>query len=477
MSAIAERDLATLASDTVTRARVLLQRGQAADALAELHPLLDGPQTDPAALDCAAMCCWELGASDNALKLLGMITKTWPNLFEGWTKLAAMAASLGQKNRAKDALEHALQLKPRSVSALTALNNLAPIDRNSLQVSYLRDASRSNRVPVADRIMALNTLGRIEERAGNLPPAFRHFKMAKSLTAGHFDPDAIDALVDGQTAFFRRRAHASGVGPRIVFIVGMPRSGTTLLERMLGRHDGTYTIGESKALSKTLVEARRYVAVKFGGAGAWDWIEHLDDTHLAAFQLRFLEHLGVPHAQRDKLIVTKMPLDCLDIGFANWIFPQAKFVFLQRDPRDVGLSNFCTNFHETNSFTKRLSWIGRLTKSVYRSAADYEAKLGDAFRRQSYAALVKQPEQQMRGVFKHIGLPWDPACLSPERSNTVTRTASLFQVQEAISQNGLGKWRAYETQLAPLIETLGEPWLEEWSLMDAKLGGQSNYRV
>ena len=233
------------------------------------------------------------------------------------------------------------------------------------------------------------------------------------------------------------------------------------------RHGDVHSIGESKALSKTLVEARRYVASKFGESGAWAWVDHLKDEHIAAFRLRFLEHVGHHNVRTDKVIVDKMPLDCLDIGFANWILPEARFVFMHRHPLDVGLSNFCTNFFETNAFAKRLDWIGQMTRAVYTSAEDYEQKLGHVFRRQSYKALVSDPNTQIRALLAHLDLPWQDACLSPEQSDLAARTASMYQVREAINLKGLNKWQSYEAQLAPLIDALGgRDWIEQWDALD-----------
>jgi tetratricopeptide (TPR) repeat protein len=470
MSVSAAPELDLSAEDVVLQARSLLAGGQAAEALSLLHPLLDGPQDTPAALDCAAMCCWDLGFGENALTLMEMINAQWPDVFDAWTKASAMAASLGQKDKAIDALKTALSLKPRAATALVALNRLSPFKRDSAQVRHLRDLSRSDKLPVSERVMVLNALGRVEERAGNFKPAFRHFTASKALSTGVFDPDATDALVRAQIADFQSRGDDTLTGPRMTFIVGLPRSGTTLLENILSRHPDVCTIGESKALSTTLVEARRYAAAKFGDAKAYGWVRHLQNEHVAAFQVRFLEHIGFQNLPPDKMIVDKMPLDCLDIGFASWILPNARFVFLQRHPLDVGLSNFCTNFFETNAFSRKLEWIGRMTRAVYRSAQDYEEKLGQVFRRQSYQALVEAPELEIRAILSHLGLPWDAACLTPEDATGAARTASMYQVREAINRKGLNKWCNYEEQLEPLTKALGgTAWISEWAQLDASV--------
>lgn len=457
--------------DILAQARSLLKGGQAAQGLALLHPLLDMPQEDPAVIDCAAMCCWEMGDGANALALLGVITELWPDLFDGWAKKSAMAASLGETETAIADLKTALRLKPRSASALVALNRLEPFDRDCAQTRYLKAHAKSRKLSTDERIKVLNALGRIEERAGNHRPAFHHFSAAKAATRVPFDPDATDQLVDGQIARFdpEKLPDAIGTGPRVVFVVGMPRSGTTLTEAILGRHPDTHCIGESKALSRTLIEARRYMAAKHHGSGAWDWVGNMDAETAAAFRLRFLEHVGLPESANNKVIVDKMPLDCLDVGFARAIIPDARIVFMQRHPLDVGLSNFCTNFYEGNGFSTRLDWIGRMTAAVYRSADDYAAKLGGAYRRQSYRALVEDAESQVRALVDHVGLEWNAACLAPEEGKSMARTASMYQIREGINRKGLDKWQPYESELAPLVEALGgQEWIDAWEAQDAK---------
>ncbi len=444
-----DQSVAKTGDGPVHRARALLQGGRADLALAGLLPVLQQNADDPAALDCAAMCYWRLGDGTTALALMRVVTDGWPTLAAAWSKRAAMAAGIGDGALAERCLLQALRLTPQSVAVLAALNRVAPFSLNGALTRRLKSQLKDRSLSRADRVMALNALGRIEERAGRHAQAFRRFAAAKAAGDGQYDADATDRRVSAQCA---RPAVAAGQGgPKVIFVTGMPRSGTTLVESVFDRHPQVTSVGESHALTR----ARQQAA---GGSP-----QQGRDAYLGT--------LGLPGHGAERVLVDKMPLNLLDLDFARRILPEARFLFLQRHPLDVGLSCFCTNFHEGNGFSHRLEWIGHLTRAVYRSAEDHEAKLGAAFRRQSYRALVNRPEREIRAMLDHAGLDFHADCLSPEAAQGPARTASLYQVREAINRRGLDKWRAYKAQLTPLVETLGAGWIADWEAADAALTG------
>ena len=172
--------------------------------------------------------------------------------------------------------------------------------------------------------------------------------------------------------------------------------------------------------------------------------------------------------QHMSVVVDKLPQNAFEMGYARMILPDAKFIFMARHPLDVGLSLFINSFATGHAYSKNWEWIGHMIRTCYASLEDYKGNLGDQLRIQSYRALVQAPEQQMKEINDHLGLDWDQECLTPQHSEDALKTASVLQVREGINQKGIGKWKRFETELAPLIEALGGwHWIRAWEEEDA----------
>lgn len=456
----------------------LIAQGAYPVALQRLLPSLQAGADDPRLLDRAAQCYWALNDADTALALMRLAVDGAPDLVAGWTKLAAMAASIGDREQALAALKTALKIGPKTASMLALLNRLEPIARGSADARRLKALGQNAHAPGPERAAAFNTLGRIEAAAGKHRAAFRWFAAGNAAHGEPYRPYEVTAMVAAQILKFdpaRLPESAPGL-PRMTFIVGMPRSGTTLAESILAQHPDIRALGEDPALSRTVMAMRRQVARFRGPRSAWDWYSELTSERLAAFRQYFLSQLPFGSSEETRMLVSKMPLDCFDIGAACALLPDARFVLMDRHPLDVGVSNFITNFHEGNAFSRRLDWIAHMMRSVCLSADDYQSKLGSIMRRQSYAALVHEPERETRALLAHIGLDWNAACLAPEAGRRIIRTASLSQVREGINKKGLGTWKPYAVNVQPLIEALGGmEAVEAWEAEDAaRVIGSSN---
>ncbi|WP_299848042.1 sulfotransferase family protein [uncultured Roseovarius sp.] len=450
-----------------------LQRQEFKPALEILLKVQDFFPNDARLLDDMAICYWRLGDQETSIQLIRQIVEISPTDPSGWGRLGAMTLSVGDTQSAEQAFSQLLKLTPRSVSALAALNLIKVFDRKSHRARTLRNLAESKGLNPTDKATALNALGRIEDAAGNHRIAFRFFARSKQLVDGAYDAEMFDQRVADQKHLFKGGNDAltpvASDAPRFAFIVGLPRSGTTLVERILCRHTNVHSIGESQVLPTVLTACREQVAKEHGLTGRWDWVakltaQQIDECRTLHTKLSLQGFTQTPAP----VIVDKLPLNCFEIGFAKTILPDAKFIFMSRHPLDVGLSNFMTNFDATHAFSKRLDTIGHLTRAVYASLEDYEGKIGAALRRQSYSALVTDTEAQIRGLLDHVGLPWDPVCLSPEQGDEIVRTASVMQVRAPINTAALAKWKRYETELAPLVDALGGwNWIENWQAADA----------
>ena len=442
----------------------LIDDGAYGAALTLLAPRLRPDAGDPVALDQAATCHWQLEQGAQALAYLDRLVTGWPQLGAPCVKLASYAAGMGQVPRAKRALDRAFARGVRSAQAMSLLNRLDPIARDSAMARRLKAMARDTSLPKLDQAIARNTLGKIEERAGRYRAAFRWFESAKRAYGKAYHPRQISALVAGQILKYHpiTRHGPEASGPRLLFITGMPRSGTTVLEHSLSRHSQIRALGESPALSRTVMALRRQA----GQPGAWDWFDRVHTLDRAAFRQLFLSFLPAEAREDDRLLVSKMPLDCFDLGVAAWLWPDARVVHLDRHPMDVGLSNFTTLFHQGHDFSRRLDWAGHMIRAVDRSITDYAQKLGPMIRRQSYSALVAEPEAQLRAILDHANLPWEEACLTPQSSDRPVQTASMGQLAPGFTSQGIDRWQRYDGHLDPLLRALDPDWVAAFEARD-----------
>jgi tetratricopeptide (TPR) repeat protein len=238
-----------------------------------------------------------------------------------------------------------------------------------------------------------------------------------------------------------------------VFIVGMPRSGTTLVEQVLASHHAVFGAGERSELSEIILSmaTQRLGATAFPEA-VWTMgppeLRQMGAAYLAA--LRKL----APGARR---IVDKMPVNFGYIGLIRLILPNAKIIHTKRDPVDTCLSIFSKLFSGEQAFSYDLAELGRYYDAYQRLMAHWRAVVPpDVLLEVEYETLVDDFEAQARRIVDHVGLPWDPACLEFHKTDRPVHTASMTQVRQPIYRSSVGRWRPDPKLLRPLLEALGE---------------------
>lgn len=465
----------------------LMQQGQFQNVLTILHPQVAAGHADCAMLDLIAQCYFGLERPERGIEVLEAIVTTWPDSISAWGKLGARRLQNGNIAEAAEAFEKILSFQPNSVMALTTLYIASPYDWNSRYATRLRKLLAKGKVSQHEKRNTLSALGKISSAEGRANVAFSYFKAAKDETPGRYNADAVTAHIAGQCQHFDP-SHLPQIEcdtniAKPVFIVGPPRSGTTLVENMLNAHKGVSTIGESPVLMQvrsTFRDHRSQEITQHQDEALpsdqhqekdWHWCRNTSPEQAMAGRKAYLAHHPLQNgASKPEIIINKLPQNHFEMGFARMILPDARFIFMMRHPLDVGLSLFCTNFHAGHFYSKKLAWIGHYIRASYESLDDYIPKLGSRLHLQSYRQLVEDPEEQMKALLKHVGLEWDPNCLTPQNSKGLVKTASLRQVRADLNTSGLGKWKQFETQLEPLIESLGGwDWIKEWEARDAAL--------
>ncbi|WP_254868654.1 tetratricopeptide repeat-containing sulfotransferase family protein [Phaeobacter sp. HF9A] len=445
--------------------------GKYARSLSVMLPYVQAGELDLDLLDRTADCFFEMRDYDNAIMVMRHVTENFPDDAGSWGKLGLMLQTKGELDAAVAAFEKVLSMEPNSIPALTALNGIETFTPDNLYAQRLLALSERDDLDTNRRALVHHALAQIAHAAGEINTAFTLFQSSRQSVAGAFAPAIFDEMVAEQEQMFEPRAvdTDSAVLPKIVFIGGMPMAGTGLVDRILSEHKNVFSVGENAALSRTHGAIRMHLAKTGRPCNYWDWMDQLNTEEIEIFRQYYLERAMGGQVAGGKTIVDAHPLGCLEFALAQFLFPEAKFVFMSRHPLETALANVASNVLNGNAMASRAEWIGKVTRTVYASAFNYAEKLGDAMRFQSYEALVQNPEQEINLLLDHAGLDFDSACLTPTPLCKPENIATSLGHEE-LTPASQGKWQAYAEQLQPVKDMLGgDRWIDAWQALDDNL--------
>ena len=309
-------------------------------------------------------------------------------------------------------------------------------------------------------------LSACRDKTGDYDAAFHHMEKANGLRraeleakSGPFDPGKVTANIDGIIAefdeeYFRRTASFGSMSELPVFVVGMPRSGTTLCEQILASHSKVFGADELPDIGRFVRE------LKAEGRNSEKDVEDLPFAKkitaekimgIAEQHLRRLRSLS-PESLR---IVDKMPGNYHHLGFIATLFPRAKIIHCRRDPLDICLSCYAQDFGSLPIWTNDLRAAGHVFREYQRLMEHWRRVLPIEFLDSDYATVVTDLEGSARRLIAFCGLQWEEGCLEFHRTERLVKTASLEQVRRPIYDSSVGRWRNYERHLGPLREALG----------------------
>ena len=388
--------------------------------------------------------------------------------------------TLGDFETAREFYRSALALDPALAKAAL---NLAKSKRFTAQhdedAEFIRAASRHPAAsPSAQRDLHL-ALGKIHDDRGEWNTAFTHYEQANGpfSAAARKQVDDSLALMDRMRTVFDSdwfAAHPVPVSPDAtpVFIVGMPRSGTTLVEQLLAAHPNVHGAGELSGILRLAGEAASQAGMEVdplrtgvvslnaalcsGTDAAYpECVNAFGAEQIAAFGERYLKQLRT-HSAEAARITDKLPGNYLHLGFIATILPGAKIIYCRRDPLDTAISLYFTDFMVGHEYSNDLRAIGRQIRGMRALMAHWAAVLGTRILAVDYEALVADPEPVTRAMVAHIELAWDDACLRHHKVARPVHTASAWQVRQPVYKRSAGRARHYDRFLDPLREELGD---------------------
>jgi hypothetical protein len=310
-------------------------------------------------------------------------------------------------------------------------------------------------------------LGKALEDRGDHAAAFHQYARGAQLRRAelNYDADEMTASVRRSKAlftraFFEARAGSGSPSNGPVFIVGLPRSGSTLIEQILACHSSVEGTMELPDIS--------FIATRIGWPGGSKILADCRPAELATLGEIFLERTRI-HRRLDRaFFIDKMPNNFRHIGLIHLILPNARIIDARRYPMGSCFSAFKQHFARGHAFSYRLTDLGLYYRDYVELMAHFDEVLPGCIHRVIYEDLVADTEGEIRRLLDYCGLPFEEACLKFYENNRAVRTVSSEQVRRPIFRDGLDQWRHYEPWLGPLKEVLG-PTLEHWRGYSAQL--------
>lgn len=363
----------------------------------------------------------------------------------------------GDFERAADCFEHAAQINPMVLAGMVNAHRF-PTDHKTLETMHqLAD----NPLIISESRAAMHfALARMLDKREQLDEAFAHLDKANALARRsiEFDPDAFTSLVDAIIHIFTpellNRLMATGVNHRRpIFVVGLPRSGTTLTEQMLSTHPDVFGAGELTGMPAIQIRLPHVLNTHARFPACMHRMTAKAQNHAAAYYLAQLSRLDDTALR----VVDKLPHNFIRIGLIRAIFPEAAIVHIRRDIRDVALSSYFQNFKAKGTglgYAFDLEHMARQATDYFRLMEHWRSVLPDGFFEIDYEDLVAAPEETMRGVLDHLELDWNDAVLEHSRTKRPVMTASAWQARQPVYTSSKERWRRYEKQLAPFLDAL-----------------------
>ena len=392
----------------------------------------------------------DLGRAAEALASFDAAIARSPGFAEAYDNKANLLTELGRTREAADAIEGLIRRAPRRIRSyytLTQARRLPPGDPHLKAMEDL--ALDMGALSVDEQLHLQFALGKALAENGDHGRSFQFLRGGNALKRGQVVYDEAAALAGLErtrsafTAERLRRDRGQGVASRLpVFIVGMPRSGTTLVEQILASHPQVFGAGEIGAFAQA-------AGAQAGPALAGGELRQLGARYVD--RVRALE----PTAER---ITNKTTDNFRFLGLISLAAPNARVVHVRRDPLDTCLSCFSKLFVGDQPFSYDLGELGRYHRAYEGLMSHWREVLPQGVMLEvDYEAIVGDLEGQARRMVAHCGLDWDPRCLDYHLTQRLVRTASATQVRQRIYADSVGRWRAYEAFLEPLIAEIGRP--------------------
>ena len=448
-------------------ATVLYRQNRAADALEQLDLIASEGELPDGVRNLKAAALGRIGGYQEAIGLYRDVLGRHREQPRIWMSLAHLLKTVGEQEEAIAAYRRAIDLAPSLGEVWWSLANLKTVRFDDSDVAAMEAALDDAALNADDELHLHFALGKAFEDRRDAGPAWDHYAAGNRIRSAQLrhDPDRITGIVDRSIElmteqFFAARQGQGHDAPDPIFILGLPRAGSTLLEQILASHsqvEGTMELPDIHNLV-------RRIDGKHGRdeRGAYpEALAELDAEALCELGREYLDTTRIQRSEGKPFFIDKMPNNWAYAGFIRLILPNARIIDARRHPLDCGFSNFKQHFARGQAFSYDLTHIGRYYADYVRMMAHLDAVQPDKAHRVIHERLIDEPEQEIRAMLDYCGLRWEDSCLHFHENKRAVRTASSEQVRRPLSRSGIGQWKPFEPWLGPLKEALG-PALAAW---------------
>ncbi|MGO4551285.1 sulfotransferase [Lysobacter sp. 2RAF19] len=447
---------------------LVLNRGnKPADALVQIERLLRVDPHNPGYRNLHAVVLCRIGEYARALDIYARLLRQYPAQTKIWMSYGHALKTEGRQEEAIAAYRRCIALDPSFGEAWWSLANLKTFRFGQDDLATMRRQLENTALPAEHRFHLEFALGKALEDAGEHAESFAHYANGnrhRRETAYYSPADNTSrARLIKRTytrAFFDERAGSGSEANDPIFIVGMPRAGSTLIEQILSSHsavEGTMELPEIIAITR---ELRRGVDAA-QSKPYHEALAALDPARLRELGQDYLERTRIHRKSGAPHFIDKMPNNFAHIGLIHLALPNAKIIDARRHPLACCFSNFKQHYARGQNFSYGLDDIGRYYRDYVDLMAHFDTVLPGRIHRVFYERMVADTEGEVRRLLDYLGLPFEAGCLRFYENDRPVRTASSEQVRRPIYTDGVDQWRHYEPWLDPLKAALG-PVLEAY---------------
>lgn len=434
-----------------------LQNAEMIKAIVNLEKAVAAqPDFIAARLNLAEAYNWA-GRNDDALALSQKTLQMRPGDPRIKHSIATSFSNLGRMDEAAATYRDVIALEPRYYESYEGLATAYKFGKDEPELKAIESYLTEQNLPTKDRESLHYAAGKIYNDLKDYDQAFKHYNAAKTITGAGYKIARYITFVDQAEHAYTKEFLASWYGKghksdRPVFIVGMPRSGTTLTEQVLSSHPKVYGAGERNDMQRISTALINRLGGTLEHGPKFDDLKAHDLKAAAESYLEMLRR----HSATAERVTDKMPHNYESLGLISMYFPNARIVHCVRDPIDTCVSCFMQHFHSAHGYNAGLESLGLYYRQYVRLMDHWKKVLPIPILDVRYEDMIADQEGMARRLIDFVGLPWDDACLRFYENERAVTTPSRWQVRQPIYGSSVKRWKNYEQHLQPLIEALGD---------------------